>query len=346
MSEIELSLKERLSVVEKRRGPLSIVPLAGDASTRSYFRATYRDGRTEILMLLPHPGENEEASFLELQSFLSGLGLPVPDVYFHDADQGIVVLEDLGDQLLETVVEKASAELLTRWYEEAVDLLLRMRRAIGRSNSTCTAFSLAFDQTKLMQEMDFFMTHFVRGLCKMEPSSAATETLNEFFTGICRLLAAEPRIFTHRDYHARNLIVRGSRLVMIDFQDARMGPAQYDLASLLRDSYVTVPDDLVETSTDRYRESVPEPERQSPDRFRYVFDVMSLQRNIKALGTFGYQVSVRGSRRYVSSIPRTGSYVEKNVMRYEEFARFRGVLEDFVWGPAGKIDLFLPDRSI
>jgi aminoglycoside/choline kinase family phosphotransferase len=194
-----------------------------------------------------------------------------------------------------------------------------------------------------MQEMDFFMTHFVRGLCKAEPSPSAIATLTDFFALICRFLAAEPRIFTHRDYHARNLMVQSGRLVMIDFQDARMGPAQYDLASLLRDSYVTVPEALVEDLIARYREGAPEPDRQSPERFRYVFDVMSLQRNIKALGTFGYQVSVRGSQRYVSSIPRTGRYVERSVLRYEEFARFRGVLEDFVWGPGGNICVVIND---
>jgi len=285
-------------------------------------------------MLSPDPGKNEEASFLELQTFLSSHGLPVPEVYFHDAHQGLVVLEDLGDLLLETVVDGAPTEVVTRLYEEAVDLLLLMRRAIGRSNSSCVAFGLAFDEAKLMQEMDFFMTHFVRGLCKIEPSNAAIASMNEFFDRICRILAAEPRIFAHRDYHARNLMVKNGSLVMIDFQDARMGPTQYDPASLLRDSYVSVPEDLVENLIERYREGVPESDRQSSDRFRYVFDVMSLQRNIKALGTFGYQVSVRGSHRYVSSIPRTAGYIKRNLTRYAEFAPFRGVLEEFVWGPA------------
>jgi len=334
LSAVEPNLSERFSGLEKRRGPSGIVPLAGDASTRSYFRATYPDGTTEILMLSPNPGKNEEASFLELQIFLSSHGLPVPKVYFHDAHQGLVVLEDLGDHLLETVVDGAATEMVTRLYEEAVDLLLWMRAVIGRSNSSCVAFGLAFDEAKLMQEMDFFMTHFVRGLCRTEPSAAASASLNEFFDKICRILAAEPRIFTHRDYHARNLMVKNASLVMIDFQDARMGPAQYDLASLLRDSYVSVPEDLVETLIERYREGVPEPDRQSSERFRYVFDVMSLQRNVKALGTFGYQISVRGSHRYVSSIPRTAGYVKRNLTRYADFAPFREVLEEFIWGPA------------
>ena len=122
-------------------------------------------------------------------------------------------------------------------------------------NSGCRAFQLAFDEEKLMQEMDFFMVHFVRGLCGIKPSASALAALNRFFTKICAILAGEPRIFTHRDYHARNLILQRDRLVMIDFQDARMGPAQYDLASLLRDSYVTLPEDLVDDLVDYYAEA-------------------------------------------------------------------------------------------
>jgi aminoglycoside/choline kinase family phosphotransferase len=218
-------------------------------------------------------------------------------------------------------------------YEEAVDLLLRMRRATAAHDSGCPAFRLAFDEEKLMQEMDFFMTHFVRGLCKREPTGPALRSLEEFFRRICRLLAAEPPIFTHRDYHSRNLIVHRGRLVMVDFQDARMGPAQYDLASLLRDSYVSVPEDLVDELVRRYAIAVGESHPASLDRFRYVFDVMSLQRNIKALGTFGYQLTVRGSSRYLSAIPRTGSYVAHNIALYPEFGDFRSAVEEYVCRP-------------
>jgi N-acetylmuramate 1-kinase len=185
-----------------------------------------------------------------------------------------------------------------------------------------------------MEEMHFFLTHFVRGLCKMELSAASSSSLEEFFLTICRTLAAQPRIFTHRDFHSRNLMLHKGRLVMIDFQDARMGPAQYDLASLLRDSYVTLPEDLVEELLIAYMDEVQETTKDSRDRFRYIFDVMSLQRNIKALGTFGYQLSVRGNHRYAASIPLTAAYVSRNISLYPEFARFRSVVEDLICAPA------------
>jgi aminoglycoside/choline kinase family phosphotransferase len=310
--------------------PSRVEKLAGDASTRVYFRALYPGKGSAIVMIQPHAGRDEEAAFLEIQEFLEALGLPVPRVYAHDRSQGIVVLEDLGDNLLESVVERASRAELRVIYGEAVKLLLRMRRATSNLTSGCRAFDLAFDEAKLMEEMHFFLTHFVEGLCKTKLSAAASSILEEFFLSICRTLAAQPRIFTHRDFHARNLILQGSRLVMLDFQDARMGPAEYDLASLLRDSYVTLPEELVEELLTAYMDE----SRETNERFRYIFDVMSLQRNIKALGTFGYQLSVRGCDRYSSSIPRTASYVSQNIGLYPEFTRFRSAVEGFICEPA------------
>lgn len=312
--------------------PVRVEPLDGDASTRRYVRVFHRDGSTAVVMVQPHPGRNEEASFLDVHGFLERLDLPVPRIFQHIPELGLIVLEDLGDLLLERVVEAADFPRIRELYEDAVDILERMRERTAGMTRGCVAFSLAFDEIKLMEELNFFVTHFVRGLCGLEPSPAALRTLQDFFLHVAGFLAAEPRVFTHRDYHSRNLLVHREMLKMIDFQDARMGPAQYDLASLLRDSYVSLPEDLVSLLIQRYFDATgPQPE--SLGRFLYVFDVMSLQRNIKALGTFGYQSSVRRSTRYLSSIPRTARYVAENIARHEEFAPFRSVIEDYISGP-------------
>lgn len=331
----DAELQERLSPLMRGPNPPErISPLTGDASTRRYFRASYPSGRTAIIMLQPGKGLNEEASFLDVQRFLAGLGLPVPEVYLHDPQESLIVLEDLGDDLLETVIADADRGLTNELYCEAVDLLVEMRRATAARNAGCGAFDLAFDEQKLMEELHFFVTHFIRGLCNAEPSPKAMATLERFFATISGIVAAEPRVFTHRDYHSRNLVVRRGRLVMIDFQDARMGPVQYDLASLLRDSYVSIPEDLVEKLLRRYVEAANQTAIEPLERFRYIFDVTSLQRNIKALGTFGYQMDVLGATRYRSAIPRTGAYVSRNIARYQELSPFRSVVEDYVCTPA------------
>ncbi len=325
-----------LKVLSKDELPNDIVQLAGDASNRSFFRVFYSNGSSVVAMAYDNAPIGDEEGFLEIQRFLRDLGLPVPAIYEHYPDNRIVVLEDLGDDLLETVVESACDADVSELYRQAVDLLLNLRKATMTVNSGCRAFTLAFDQEKLMQEMDFFVTHFVIGLCGARPSASAFAALSQFFAKICATLAAEPRIFTHRDYHSRNLIVREGHLVMIDFQDARMGPAQYDLASLLRDSYVTLPEELVDGLVDYYAEMTGNTSQESILRFRYIFDIMSLQRNIKALGTFGYQASARGKKRYLKSVPRTGEYVARNIAKYKEFALFQTVVEDVICCPAAE----------
>jgi len=311
--------------------------LAGDASTRIYYRINYFDKDTAIIMAHPQAGCNHELPFLDVHGFLEALGLPVPKIYAYYPEEGLLILEDLGDDLLESVIGPADEQRLQQLYSAAVDLIVDLQHRTAESSTDCVALYLAFDEAKLMQEMHFFMKHFVRGACGIRPSASAAKILEEFFRTICGILASEPRLFAHRDFHARNLILHNDQLFMIDFQDARMGPAQYDLASLLRDSYVTLPEWLVEDLLDRYLKSTGKVLDQSADRFRYIFDVMSLQRNTKALGTFGFQTSVKGSTRYLSAIPRTGAYIARTIATLADFRRFHSVVEDFISGPAAAI---------
>ncbi len=317
--------------------PISYKQLAGDASTRIYFRVTFQDGQSAISMVVREPGSNEESAFVEIQRYLENLGVAVPRIFSHDAALGVIILEDLGDDLLESLAIGANTKGLKNLYMLAVDTLVHLQKTPLKHSLRCRAFDLAFDEMKLMQEMNFFVTHFVRGWAAKNPSSVTIEAMNSFFHKICKELAAEPRFFTHRDYHSRNLMIKNDRLYMIDFQDARMGPAQYDLASLLRDSYLSLPEDLVERLIVHYLEKADHLIDPSHDHFRRIFDIISLQRNIKALGTFGYQVSVRRLPRYLSSIPRTAKNISRNLLRYPEFRVYFPALEENILQPAFSI---------
>ena len=146
-------------------------------------------------------------------------------------------------------------------------------------------------------------------------------------------LADEPRVLCHRDYHSRNLMLHDGGLFIIDFQDARMGPDTYDLVSLLRDSYVDLDsrqvDELIAyflalkhgTAACRPAEAA---------EFRRRFDLMALQRNFKALGTFGYMTVARGNPVYIQYIPRTLNYVRANLAKYPRFGRLRGILAELI----------------
>ena len=322
------TLLERISKAASNIGnPVSFNRLAGDASTRIYFRVIFRDAESAISMVSQEPGSDEEKAFVEIQSYLENLGVPVPKIFFHDPASGVIIIEDLGDDLLESLAIQADVEELKKLYILAIDTLVHFQKAALGSSSRCGAFDLAFDETKLMQEMEFFVANFVRGWAAKRPSSAAIDEIYSFFQKICRELAAEPRFLTHRDYHSRNLMVKNERLYMIDFQDARMGPAQYDLASLLRDSYLSLPEDLVRQLIGHYLENAGYLTDRDYDHFRRIFDIMSLQRNIKALGTFGYQVSARGCKRYLSSISRTATNISRNLLNYPEFKVYYSVLK-------------------
>jgi aminoglycoside/choline kinase family phosphotransferase len=141
-------------------------------------------------------------------------------------------------------------------------------------------------------------------------------------------LAAEPRVLCHRDYHSRNLMLHGGELYIIDFQDARMGPDTYDLVSLLRDSYVDLPEQTVSDLLAYFVALKGQTGHES--EFRRRFDVMALQRNLKALGTFGYQTTARRNPVYIQYIPRTLRYVRNNLENLPEYARIRELLAEHV----------------
>jgi aminoglycoside/choline kinase family phosphotransferase len=327
-------LPERLqNIVINGRRPVKIAPMQGDASTRMYFRAFFESGDTCVLMAQPHPGRNEEESFLITRAFFEDRGLPVPALYFHDRDRSVIAIEDLGDTLLERISIEGDERTVRARYTEAVELLIRLKRAGDCPAAGVPAFDLAFDMTKLMWEMDFFLTHFVRGLCGTADADAEIAALRGGLEKMCAIIARQPRILVHRDYHSRNLLVHKGSLWMIDFQDARMGPAQYDLCSLLRDSYVDTPEELCRELIEMYaKEALAK--NVSLGAFVETYDIVSLQRNIKALGTFGFQVGVRGAERYRSAIARTGRKIEENPAVHLFGVQFVSLARRFITDPA------------
>lgn len=165
------------------------------------------------------------------------------------------------------------------------------------------------------------------------------KAIREGFHAIADLIASQPFVFTHRDYHSRNLMVYGTRLGVIDFQDALMGPATYDLASLLRDSYLALDESIIDEMIDRYITGMCEgldPMTQErmlmTDRsgFRRVFDFTSIQRNLKAAGRFVYIDQVKGNPKFLPDIPRTLDYVRCNLEKYPDLEPLRTSLMPYI----------------
>jgi N-acetylmuramate 1-kinase len=314
------------------------IPLLGDASDRRYYRLLFTspvdDITSLVLMCLARPYSEGELPFVNVQRYLAMQGIPVPRIFYDDAAHGFVLLEDLGDVTLEDALQEATRERVSVWYREAVEILLTLQHPeVSLPRHSCVAFRLAFDVEKFMWELDFFITHMLQGLCGQQLKSTDAAVLRGQFWKISARLAREPRVLTHRDYHSRNLMLQAGRLRVIDFQDARLGPCYYDLASLLNDSYIVLDGEVREQLLTYYLERKARAQGHVIDRvaFLQVFDYMCLQRNLKALGTFAYQAVVKRSRRYATAIPRTLMYIQRNLAQHPELQPLRELLEEHLF---------------
>jgi hypothetical protein len=316
---VQAYVAERLASRSEPR----LVALAGDASTRRYFRVL-RDCGSDVLALYPEPFELPDLAFAGLRGLLAGWGLPVPEIRDHDGARGILLLEDLGDLTLQEVLKTAGPAERDDSYREAVDQMVTLQRESARGPRTAACFQVAFDVEKLVWELHYFEKHFLEGHRGRDLTVEDRATLAEAFHNLASEIASWRRVLCHRDFHSRNLMRHRGVLYWIDFQDARMGPPHYDLSSLLRDSYVDLPEEMVaERAFEFRRKAVPE---EPPELFERRFELTSVQRNLKALGTFGYMASVRGNPVYLPYMPRTLASVRRNLLRRPELASLHRVL--------------------
>ena len=278
--------------------------LAADASTRRFHRLFLPDGGTRIVM--DYGGSFEgETDDVRLARIFEQAALPVAHVRHILPEAGALVVEDLGDETLETALARSTSGR-GRSREDLYRSAIRLAAAIATRGTDALlrsdrAQGPALDQERFLFEMTFFLDHYVGGLlARPEAATRLRETVEE----LALAAAAHPRVLCHRDYHSRNIMVReDGALALVDIQDARWGPDTYDLASLLCDAYVDLGGHEVDELSDLYWQQLPG----SPDitALRARLDVVAAQRMIKALGTFGYQVAVLGRDRYRSAIPRT-----------------------------------------
>jgi N-acetylmuramate 1-kinase len=301
-----------------------VVALTGDASTRRYFRVIPSDGPSIVLALHEGPIEFATLPFVSVARLLARMPLPVPNILGHAEGLGVLALEDLGDVTLQSHVGTGTPSKHEALYREAVTFIgVLQHRGAELLTPSDLPSQLAFDVEKLTWEMDYFVKHFVEGYRGALLTSPERSALSREWAVIVEELASEPRLLCHRDYHSRNLMVHDGQLYMIDFQDARMGPDTYDLASLLRDSYV----DITEVELERFiAHFLAVKGGVDPVEFRRRFDLMALQRNLKALGTFGFQAAARRNPIYIQYIPRTLRYVSDNLGKYSRFGRLRELL--------------------
>ncbi|HET7910326.1 MAG TPA: phosphotransferase [Nitrospira sp.] len=327
----------------------TLLPLAGDASNRRYFRIgiTGDAPSSVILMQLAEPEafkQSEEAvsgagyviaelPFINIRTHLSKAGVPVPTLYYYDQSAGLLYLEDFGDLTLSDACAQARPAELEAHYKQAIDVLLGMQsNATSPADPECLAFHRSFDVPLLTWEFDHFLEYGIIARQGRPMEHGDEAAIREEFRNISEFLAGQPRVFVHRDYHSRNLMVAGKRLGVIDFQDALMGPATYDLASLLRDAYIALDESVIDRLIDYYLDRLQEGRQPVTSRegFRRAFDFTSIQRNLKAAGRFVYIERVKGNPKFLADIPRTLGYVKRNLHKYAELSGLRKLMSRYV----------------
>ena len=297
---------------------LECLLLKGDASDRNYYRATYllktSPNRLRSIVIMQLARLEPEPDFNCMQKFLKKMDIPVPDILRFDAERGLLFLMDCGDTHLADKIQ-AEPQNIVYWYQKAIEIIVTFHtRATENLTPDCPAKNLFFDKAKLMWEMDFMLEHYVQGILKNTLSFDEKNKTREALGTLCKALSDQDRVFTHRDYHSRNIMIHNGKLKVIDFQDARMGPCQYDLASLLKDSYIVIEESVRKELLEYYIECMQRDGREiKRDPFYKIFDWMSVQRNLKAIGTFAYQSKILGNDRYLQYVEPTLEYIKKTL---------------------------------
>jgi aminoglycoside/choline kinase family phosphotransferase len=299
------------------------VPASSDASFRRYFRFT---AGPSSFIAMDAPPENEDCRpFLRVAGYLESMGLNAPKVLEINLDEGFLLLGDLGSrQYLEALRNNPSAA--QRLYGDAVSALLQMQRRGSAFQDRLPAY----DEALLRFEMSLFHDW----LCGTHLGIHLGDEEERRWQDCCDLLTInaldQPQVFVHRDYHSRNLMVTAENAPgILDFQDAVEGPLTYDLVSLLKDCYIKWPAEQVWRWAVDFYSGLSDSMRKRVDegQFRRYFELMGVQRHLKAAGIFCRLNHRDGKAGFLADIPRTLSYIVELAPRYPELAFLVDLIE-------------------
>ncbi|HKG46872.1 MAG TPA: phosphotransferase [Pyrinomonadaceae bacterium] len=331
----ESSASDRLAtfITEQGISNKEVIPLTPDASTRQYYRIRWQK-RTAVAAVYPEPFDPEFHPYLDVTRLFLDCDLPVPEIYAVDGNAGIIVQEDLGDRQLFHIYDDEQEEQCEEYKEKAIALIAKIQNATDRAYETHSIASrLAFDEAKLSWELDFFFDHYFGSLRGETLRHAEVAELKAELNDIAAGLAAVPRVLCHRDYHASNLMIDNKKqLRIVDHQDARMGPASYDLVSFLLDRQ-PCPPSLADLRGHRLffleQRRLLGLSAIDPDDFALEFRLMTIQRGLKATGTFSYQTAVCGRGTvYQHFIQPTLEIVLQAAEWLERFPTLRRILKE------------------
>ena len=303
-----------------------LTPLMADASTRRYFRVQWQPPGTDkassrvIMVCDPWP-PGQTPDFVAVAQHLTACDVRAPAIEATAPELGWICLEDFGDRALADAWREADNAERLAWGQRALDVVVRMHTAATqRYDAACPAFQLAFDTPKLISELQHFRLHAIEGLWQHTLSADERQAFDSACLPLCAHLEAQPRYFCHRDYHGWNIMAMDKTVGILDFQDARMGPQPYDVASLLVDRRTPelLGPDLSAALIQYYLDRFEAESGQRVDRiaFNELFDLVAVQRCIKAVGTFAAMHVAHGRSQYLPYIEPTLRYIRPLLQRH------------------------------
>lgn len=274
---------------------LNIIPLAGDASTRKYFRVHYDNGSLVLMKRESFDTHNDD--FYLAHHFFYELGVRVPKILSVIPAKGIMLLEDLGDNNLQ-MLNIGSFEA-QKAYLEATNILCDFQNKAEQKSKNQFPLNIRFTYDKFFNELKMTNKYFLE---QYRVKKYDQPLVLDFYKELVSRMLEQKFMLLHRDYHSKNIMIFKNELVLIDFQDARLGPYTYDLASLIIDPYSNIDVSLSQTLINKYYENI---KIESYDTFIKNYNLCLLQRAIKILGTYTYQKFVKSNESYLKFIPST-----------------------------------------
>ncbi len=310
--------------------PESVRLASADASFRRYFRVDAAAG-TRVVMDAP-PDKEDSRPFVKVAGLMAQAGLNAPQILAWEEAQGFLLLSDLGQRTLMQVLDPEGGATNLPWFKQALDVLLPWQTA------SQPGVLPAYDVAVLRRELALFPDWYVQQHRGVTLSAAQQSTLTQAFDAIVQRNLAAPQVFVHRDFMPRNLMVRDDEqgpLGVLDFQDALHGPITYDIASLMRDAFLSWDEDLVLDVSIRYWERARqtglldfEDWHQDFGAFYRAVEWMGLQRHLKVAGIFARLTLRDGKPKYLADAPRFIGYIRATAARYRELTPLLRLIDE------------------
>lgn len=309
---------------------IKIEPLTPDASTREYFRINW-NAQFAIACIYPEPFLSAEHTYLDVTNLFAQSDLPVAEIYDFDGEIGVIVQEDFGDTILREVLNVSDEAQKEKLINDAICLIAKIQSATPKAfELDSVASKLKFDTEKLLWELNFFKTHYFETLRNEKLSEIEDKAIEAEFIELSDDLEQRAKVLCHRDFHAANLMLdKEDRLRIIDHQDARIGAVSYDLVSLLLDRVLEKPP--LDWLNAKKRFFLDEREKLGLEKiefedFRHEFRLMTVQRCLKAIGTFSFQSVNRGKTHFVQYIDPMFKIVLDACEKLERFPNLQDVI--------------------